>query len=45
MEKKEVKDREKEVYVEPKVLATYDKEELEEKIKPEGNHVPPSPVA
>ena len=46
MEKKDVKDREKEVYVEPRVVATYDKEELEEKVKPQGNNeVAPSPVA
>ncbi len=35
MKKKETKSRKK-PYVEPKVIATYAKEELEETIKPEG---------
>jgi hypothetical protein len=35
MEKRE----EKEIYVEPRIVATYTKEELEETIKPHGNFV------
>jgi hypothetical protein len=36
MEEKETKHEQKETYVEPKVIATYEKEELEEAMKPEG---------
>ena len=46
MEKRE----KKEIYVEPKIIATYTKEELEETIKPHGsnngyidNTLPPQP--
>jgi hypothetical protein len=39
MEKDEIKGKEKQVYVEPEVIATYEKEELKETIKPEGNQI------
>lgn len=37
MEGKEEKHKEKQSYEKPKVLASYQKEELEEAIQPEGN--------
>jgi len=36
MEKREIKLEKKEIYVEPKIIATYKKEELEENIRPHG---------
>ncbi len=36
MKKEETKPKKKQPYVEPKVIATYEKEELEETIKPHG---------
>ncbi len=36
MKKEEIKPEKKQPYVEPKVIATYEKEELEETIKPHG---------
>ncbi len=37
MKKCEIKPERKQPYVEPKATATYEKDELEEVIKPEGN--------
>jgi hypothetical protein len=37
METREIKHEKKEIYLEPKIIATYTKEELEETIKPHGN--------
>ncbi len=36
MKKEEIKPEKKQPYVEPKVIATYEKEELEETLAPEG---------
>ncbi len=36
MKDEERKDEKKKIYVEPKVMASYQKEELEEMIKPQG---------
>jgi hypothetical protein len=36
MEKEQIKGDEKEIYVEPKIVATYSKKELEESIRPHG---------
>ncbi len=36
MKKEEMKPKKKQPYVEPKVIATYEKDELEEAIKPAG---------
>ncbi len=41
MRKEEVKPKKKQPYVEPKVIATYEKEELEETIKPHGPFTSP----
>lgn len=38
MKEEERKDEEKKIYVEPKVMASYQKEELEEMIKPQGQN-------
>ncbi len=45
MKKEESKPKIKQPYVEPKVIATYDKEELEETLAPEGSIPFPSPDA
>jgi len=37
METREIKHEKKEIYLEPKIIATYSKEELEETIKPHGS--------
>jgi len=37
MENKEKECKKKETYIEPKIVATYTKEELEKTIKPHGN--------
>jgi hypothetical protein len=36
METRDAKHEKKEIYLEPKIIATYTKEELEETIKPHG---------
>ncbi len=48
--KEESKPKKKQPYVEPKVIATYEKEELEETLNPKGqpemsslNDIPPAP--
>ena len=38
METREIKHEKKEIYIEPKIIATYTKEELKETIKPHGNN-------
>ncbi len=45
MKKKETKPKKKQPYVEPKVIATYEKEDLEDSIKSQGSFsvsIPPS---
>ncbi len=37
MKKEETKPKKKQPYIEPKVIATYEKEDLEKNIAPEGN--------
>jgi hypothetical protein len=39
MESRDAKYEKKEIYLEPKIIATYTKEELEETIKPHGSFV------
>lgn len=39
METRDAKHEKKEMYVEPKIVATYNKEELEDSIKPHGNNI------
>ncbi len=39
MKKDEIKPEKKQPYVEPKVIATYEKEELEETLNTKGNEV------
>ncbi len=38
--KEEIKPKKKQPYVEPKVIATYEKEELEDTLKAQGEMVP-----
>jgi hypothetical protein len=38
METREIKHEKKEIYLEPKIIASYTKEELEETIKPHGQN-------
>ena len=45
MQTREIRREKKEIYIEPKIVATYTKEELEETIKPHGSNLTNAYVA